>query len=353
MANPDPNTVPQISSFGHTLAKLSAIVWIGAKPISSLAILSFFLTVGSLLAQDRPVSVNVSISALNFAMAPYAIAKEKGYFRQEGIEPRFILMHSAVASKALVSKDVVFDALGSPTINAAIVGMPIRSVFAGGSRTDMYLIGSKEIQSLEDLKGKKVGTGGIGGIADAGTKRFLKGKGIDLKEVTFIVLGGSGVRIAAVMSGAVAAAPLSPPYDYRARKAGLNVLGYFGDTFPSYLGGIGVHTDTLTEKRNLVKQFVKASLKGLRFMHGRKAETVDIMMRFMKINDREIVEAVYDSSIKAFTRDGTLQSDIQVEILSGAVEALQRSGKVMPESVFDFSLVKEAARELDAEGWRP
>jgi NitT/TauT family transport system substrate-binding protein len=323
------------------------------KQIFALTILSFFLTACAVLAQDKPASVNVSISAFNFSIAPYVIAKEKNYLRQEGIESRFILMHSAVSSKALVSKDVEFDALGSPTINAALVGMPIRSVFASASRTDMYLIGSKEIQSIEDLKGKKVGTGGIGGIADVGTKRFLKAKGIDAKEVAFIVLGGSGVRMAAVMSGAVAAAPLSPPYDYRAKKAGLNVLGYFGDTFPSYMAGVGIHTDTLTARPRLVKGFVKASLKGLRFVHARKAETLDLMARFMKSSDKEMLEAVYDSSLKALTNDGMLSSETQQEILAISLEGIGRSGKVAPESVFDFSLVKEAARELAAEGWKP
>lgn len=323
------------------------------KQIFALTILSFFLAAGAVQGQDKPASVDVSISAFNFSIAPYIIAKEKNYLRQEGIEPRFILMHSAVSSKALVSKDVEFDALGSPTINAALAGMPIRSVFASASRTDMYLIGSKEIRSIEDLKGKKVGTGGIGGIADVGTKRFLKAKGIDAKEVAFIVLGGSGVRMAAVMSGSVAAAPLSPPYDYRAKKAGLNVLGYFGDTFPSYMGGVGIHTDTLVAKPRLVKGFVKASLKGLRFVHARKAETVDLMARFMKSSEKEMLEAVYDSSLKALTHDGMLSPETQQEILAISLEGIGRSGKPIPEAVFDFSLVKEAARELAAEGWKP
>ena len=156
------------------------------KPIQISLAASFFLllVLGSLWAQEKHTPVNVSISSLSFVQAPYVIAKEKGYFRQEGIEARFILMHSAIASKALVTKGVDFNTLGSPTINAAIAGMPIRSVFANGSRTDMYLIGSKEIQSLEELKGKKVGTGGIGGLADLGTRRFLKAKGIDSREST-------------------------------------------------------------------------------------------------------------------------------------------------------------------------
>ena len=313
----------------------------------------FLVSFGLAWAQENPALVNVSIPSLSFDQAPYVIARDKGYFRQEGIDPRFILMHSAIASKALITKDIDFNTSGSPAINTALAGFPVRAVFANGSRTDMYLIASKEIQSIADLKGKKVGIGGIGGLADVGTKRFLKAKGIDSKEVTFIVLGGSAVRMAAVVSGSVAAAPLSPPRDYMAKKAGLNVLGYFGDTFPSYMGGVGIHADTLRERPGLVKRFIKASLKGLKFMHTRKADTVKMMMSFMKVDNREMVEAVYDSSIHAFTQDGLVSPDIQREILAIALEGMGRSGETKPEAVFDFGLVSEAGKELAAEGWKP
>ncbi|MBI4526519.1 MAG: ABC transporter substrate-binding protein [Deltaproteobacteria bacterium] len=321
--------------------------------VIALGNLAFFLALAFARAQERPVLVNVSIPSLSMDQAPYVIAREKGFFRQEGIEPRFILMHSAIASKALVSKDVDFNTSGSPTVNAAVAGLPIRAVFANGSRTEMYLIGAKGIHSFEDLKGKKVGIGGIGGLADVGTKRFLKAKGIGPKEVTYIVLGGSAVRMAGIVTGSVAAAPLSPPRDYLARKSGLNVLGYLGEAFPSYMGGLGVHVDALNERSRLVKGFVKASLKGLKFMHARKAETVELMMQFMRMNDREMVEAVYDSSIHAHTKDGLLAPDTQSEIIGIALEGMGRSGQVRPEAVFDLRLVREAFRELEAAGWKP
>lgn len=314
----------------------------------------FFLTLGSLLAQERPVSVNVSVSSLGIVQAPYEIAQEKGYFRQEGIEPRFVLMQSAVSSKALVSRDIGFDTLGSPTINTAVAGLPIRAVFANGDRTNMYLIGAKEIRSLEDLKGKKIGIGGIGDLADVGTKRFLKAKGIDPKEVNFVVLGagGSGTRMVAVMSGAVAATPLSPPHDDKAKQAGFKELGYFGDTSSSFYGGLGAHLEMLRNQPRLVKGFVKASLKGLKFMHVRKAETVEIMMRYMNVS-REMGEAIYNSSIRAHTKDGLLSPEIQREIIAIALQALGRSTGVKPENVFDFTFVREAGRELEAERWKP
>ncbi|MGH7834723.1 MAG: ABC transporter substrate-binding protein [Candidatus Binatia bacterium] len=316
-----------------------------------------FLTLGIILAaQPLPAqekTVNVSISALSFVQAPYVAARDKGYFRQEGIDPRFILLNSAIASKALVTQAIDFNTLGSPTINAAIAGLPIRSVLATGSRTDMYLIGSKEIRSLEELKGKKIGTGGIGGLADVGTKRFLAAKGIDPKEVTFIVLGSSSVRMQAVQSGAVAAGPLSPPHDYWAKKSGLKVLGYFGDAFPSYMGGIGIHLESLKNRPSLVKGFIKASLKGLKFIHSHRVETIGMMMRHMKTDNREMVESIYESSVPSFTKDGLLGSETQQAIIAIAAQALGKSEAIRPEAVFDFRLAREANRELEAEGWKP
>lgn len=325
----------------------------------SVSVRSFcFLIVGGIFfarqllqAQEKPV--NVSISSLSFVQAPYVVAREKGYFRQKGIEPRFILLNSAIAAKALVTQAIDFNTLGSPTINAAIAGLPIRSVLANGSRTDMYLIASKDIRSIEDLKGKKIGTGGIGGLADVGARRFLSAKGIDAKEVTYIVLGSSNVRMAAVLSGAVAASPLSPPHDYLAKKAGLKVLGYFGDAFPSYMGGIGIHLDSLKSRPALIKGFVKASLKALRFIHANKAETVAIMMRHMKTENREMVEAIYESSVPSFSKDGLLGQEAQQAIIAIAAQGMGRNEAVSPEAVFDFRLAREANRELEAEGWKP
>src|ERR1051325_10668554 len=148
----------------------------------------FCLSQSLLFAQDKLVSVNVSIGSPIVALAPYVIAKENGYFRQEGIQPQFILMQSSVASKAIVTRDIDFNTLGSPTINSAIAGLPIRGIFANGNRTNMYLVVSKEIQNVEDLKGKRIGVGGIGDLGQVGTMRFMRSKRMDPKDVTFIVV---------------------------------------------------------------------------------------------------------------------------------------------------------------------
>jgi ABC-type nitrate/sulfonate/bicarbonate transport system substrate-binding protein len=51
------------------------------------AVLCSSAGLASLYAQEKAVPVNVSIGSLAVGLAPYVIAKENGYFRQEGIQP--------------------------------------------------------------------------------------------------------------------------------------------------------------------------------------------------------------------------------------------------------------------------
>jgi ABC-type nitrate/sulfonate/bicarbonate transport system substrate-binding protein len=156
-----------------------------------------------------------------------------------------------------------------------------------------------------------------------------------------------------VLSGSVTSAHLSPKHDKLERKAGLKLLGNYGDAFPSYIVGIGIQLDALANRPAVVKGFVKAALKGLKFVHAHRAETVYIMMRHMKTQNREMVEAMYDSSVPSFTKDGMIGLEAQQAIIAIAAQAIGRTEPVKPDTVFDFRVVREANRELEAEGWRP
>jgi hypothetical protein len=73
----------------------------------------------------------------------------------------------------------------------------------------------------------------------------------------------------------------------------------------------------------------------------------------MKADSREMVEAIYESSVPSFTKDGLLSQEAQQAIIAIALQAMGRSEAVSPEAVFDFRLAREANRELEAEGWKP
>ena len=62
------------------------------------------------------------------------------------------------------------------------------------------------------------------------------------KDVTFLQIGGSSSRYAALESGSIHAAMLVPPFNNLAKKRGFNQLMSFNEIMSIPLGGIAVHT---------------------------------------------------------------------------------------------------------------
>ena len=120
--------------------------------------------------------------------------------------------------------------------SVAIVGGegPIRAYLSGN--TDFVFIGSvknvlthsvmgkPEIKRPEDLKGKRVGVGRIGGNSHYYTLYGLRQKGLDPVRdgISLIQTGGAPETFLALSSGAVDAASMTTPQDTRAAFAGFN-----------------------------------------------------------------------------------------------------------------------------------
>ena len=82
------------------------------------------------------------------------------------------------------------------------------------------------IDSLEDLKGKKIGVSGFGSFSWTVTNWALANEvGFDLdNDVEFVAIGGGSAIVAAIESGNVDAGVVSPPTYDKAIDAGLAVL---------------------------------------------------------------------------------------------------------------------------------
>ncbi len=114
-------------------------------------------------------------------------------------------------------------------VSVAIVGGegPIRAFLSGN--TDFVFIGSVknvlthsimgkgEIKRPEDLKGKRIGVGRIGGNSHYFTQLAMRQKGLDpLKDANLIQTGGAPETFLALATGAVDAASITTPQDTRA-----------------------------------------------------------------------------------------------------------------------------------------
>ena len=99
--------------------------------------------------------VRVAIPSTTHAVLPFSTSREKGYYRDEGLEVELILMSAPIASRALLSGDVEVATVGGAGLPPVLSGAPLRFVFTTYNRP--YVLALWEIgdRRRERAKGKE------------------------------------------------------------------------------------------------------------------------------------------------------------------------------------------------------
>src|SRR5262249_3539497 len=122
---------------------------------------------------------------------------------------------------------------------------------------------SPNVKRVEDLKGKKFGISSFGGTPHSEAIMILRKHGMNPeKDVIFLQIGGSSSRYAALDSGSIDAAMLTPPFNKLATKRGFNEILSFNEIMNIPLGGLAVHTQKIKEKPDEIIKMIKAILKS-------------------------------------------------------------------------------------------
>src|SRR5262245_59469124 len=140
----------------------------------------FFLKAESITAQTQPpqkVRIAYASSGINYA--DIFLAKEMGFYREEGLEPQFIQMNSGIAITAGISGELDGQASIGSAIRALQRGAPLRVVAVTLRRPLYWLVVRPEYRSVKDLKGKVVGISTIGGSQHNRAKALLEVGGLD------------------------------------------------------------------------------------------------------------------------------------------------------------------------------
>ena len=89
--------------------------------------------------------VTFSYSAVSMTWFPVKVAVEKGFFRNEGLEPQLVQMNGNVATVALANGHIDFSLNISPVLNGAMQGLGTKLVAALNSRPLFALVVRPEI----------------------------------------------------------------------------------------------------------------------------------------------------------------------------------------------------------------
>jgi NitT/TauT family transport system substrate-binding protein len=164
-----------------------------------------FLDTESITAQTQPLQkVRIAYASSGINYADIFLAKEMGFYREEGLEPQFIQMNSGIAITAGISGELDGQASIGSAIRALQRGAPLRVVAVTLRRPLYWLVVRPEYRSVKDLKSKVLGISTIGGSQYNRAKAMLAMGGLDPdKDITSIQINDQTMQLQALVSNAV------------------------------------------------------------------------------------------------------------------------------------------------------
>ncbi len=300
-------------------------------------------------SSDKLTVVRMGLAARSTTSMPYFVAKERGFFREEGLDVELIVMQAIQTIQATLGNSTQFASATGSAVAAAVRGADIRVILAVTDQPSFDLIVQPNITSVQQLKGKKIGTGGVGSLAEILARRILIAHNVRPEDVAILATGPSHVTYTALKAKVIDAAPLQMPLTFTAQDEGFRKLVSAADVYRSVQGGLATTKAMLTEQPELVTKVVRAMLRAMRLIKTDRKYAIDFLKGpWVDIgkDPEKIASRVYEIAGPAILDDGTVSEAIQRQMIADASERVKPKAPVLPEQVFDFSIAHKLAPTL-------
>jgi ABC-type nitrate/sulfonate/bicarbonate transport system substrate-binding protein len=311
---------------------------LGAGYMVFVVVMHLFL--GAASAQQKPKLRPLHIALANHSatMTHVYVAKHLGIFESYGYDARVLVLEPRAGLAAMLAGELdCYSAIGS-TARAALRGVPVRVGLVSLNRPDFVLVATKDITTIDQLKGKVIGGYTPQGTVNVVLGELLRRKG--LKPDEYKVVNAGTARAAALSSGTVQVAMLNSVETVRMLKQGFHALARAGDELELPQSGLGMSVASMQSKRDFLRPAVQAVVEAIRIIVTQKERTVPVLMKQLALNQEE-ASYVYDGLLKGWALDGkptanAMKLEFELDQRDMGLKELPR-----PEQVFDFSLLDE------------
>jgi NitT/TauT family transport system substrate-binding protein len=289
--------------------------------------------------------VTLGRPAISLTILPLVVADRRGFFADEGIELQWVNIRGDLAMVSLISNELDYSCAGTRSPQAAASGMPIKTVIVVNDRPQHGLVGQPNISDATVLKGKSFAVASRGTLAEVALESILRANGIRLNEVNVVQIGGNDPnRVTALKNKVIDGVIVGVPFDQMLVREGFKYLGAARKHLAVTVGDLAVSTKKLAENPDEVTKMVRAALKGLRYVHSNKEETVAIIAAYYKI-DIDLARAAYDAVIDTFPKDG-LPAKGAIE---NTIEMARPKEPFKAEQAVDFRILNRLLKERNVQ----
>ena len=249
---------------------------------------------------SKAVELNVTHFGTGMYGVPHAVAKEKGYFKEAGLDVTGFLTSAGGGTtvRNVLASELPYGEVAVPAVIAAAQqGLELTIVHAGvASVSDQVWISRKDdqrIKTVQDLAGKKLGYSSPKSVTDMITSMMLDANGLTGK-VERKSIGGVGSGLTALREGAVDMTYVTQPVWAR-EKNNFRLVFNSTEWAPRVTQTVGVvKTEFLKKHPDLIRGIIEARRKAVEFIKSNPEESAKIMAKEYKITEAEAKAAIQD-----------------------------------------------------------
>jgi NitT/TauT family transport system substrate-binding protein len=288
---------------------------------------------------------------------PYAVAMEKGFFKDEGANVTGIITSAGGGTtlRNMLAGNVPYGEVNPNVVAAAIQqGADIKVISDNVLTVAEFVWAVKPdspIKSVQDLKGKKIGYTNPRSTSQALATLVVQAGGLKTDDVELVKTGGFGEGVAALDIGLVDVTPIPEPL-WSKFQSKYRAIAKASDLLPPMANVVGVATGAqATAKGDFIRAVIRARRRAVDFMHEKPDEAADLIAKVYKLEPavaRDAVRNLTSSRTAGIPYWGSgqihldgLKRTIEVQKMVGAI-----TGDVDAEKIIDTQFLPDDIKTI-------
>jgi len=309
----------------------------------ALAIASLYSFPKPSLAADKLNTAYISTTPGSSAVL--WVAKEAKIFDKHGIDATVIFISGSVRGiQSILAGEIAIGEGGGPGLaSARLAGGDVVAIAGNVNVLPYYLVSQPSIKKHEDLRGKIGGTHIAGTTAEFALKVGLKRIGLDpLKDVNLRVIGGAIERMVALQKGIVNFTVVTEAGKAMAERLGYpTVVDMVTLQIPFPQNGIYTSTKLTRENPEFVRRYLRAYVEAIHYYKTHKEDTVKIMRKYSRLDDRKVLEEAWDWHAKFMPDAPYPPADGYQLVLQDMAEKNPKAAQANVKDYIDMRFIKE------------
>ena len=299
-----------------------------------------------LSAAEAP-SLRGVYNALGGTMSPAWVAQDLELFTKHGLQHSLNYLAATTAIQAIVGGTEEIGLVGNQGIDVALEGADTVYIANTASRFIFRLYGDPSIRTVADLKGKTIAATQPAASTDYASRMLLRRFGlVPDKDVKILYAGSSPALLTTLKAGNAAAGLMNAPVIFQAQELGFKqILNVTELNIPFIFVGVVTTRKILQQKPDAISRYLRGYTEAISVILRDKETAMKVMGKFMKTDNRQTLEAVYDEHAPVFQRLPLMTKEEVQAVLE--VAKSPKAAQVKPEDFFDNSFLQK----LEASGF--